>query len=183
VGTDHKAWQAHGNDVLTTGEGGPRASITSVVLHVPARGERCVCGCVPPLVSVRVVTASVCASFNVGVCNGPALHHMTRPGSILRGVQIYFILSRVRIWVISAVAAPNKHRSCKSCSSRTRPSVTATMIVIVCMCEDAWTIAVPTSNLRAHSRHRCRNRSDMPHGSIVVVRHHACGCVCGCACV
>ena len=35
---------------------------------------------------------------------------------------------RVRIWVISTVTAPNKHKSCKSCSSRTRPSVTATMI-------------------------------------------------------
>ena len=61
------------------------------------------------------------------------LHHMTRPGSILRGVQIYLsqkkkYLARVRIWVISTVIAPNKHISCKSCSSRTRPSVTATMI-------------------------------------------------------
>jgi len=37
--------------------------------------------------------------------------------------------ARVRIWVISTVIAPNKHISCKSCSSRTRPSVTATMIV------------------------------------------------------
>ncbi len=62
----------------------------------------------------------------------PTLHHMTRPGSILRGVQIYFVLARVRIWVISTVIAPNKHISCKSCSSRTRPSVTATMIVIRC---------------------------------------------------
>ena len=61
------------------------------------------------------------------------LHHMTRPGSILRGVQIYLnylIPARVRIWVISTVIAPNKHISCKSCSSRTRPSVTATMIVL-----------------------------------------------------
>jgi hypothetical protein len=60
------------------------------------------------------------------------LHHMTRPGPILRGVQIYLrqsVLARVRIWVISTVTAPNKHISCKSCSSRTRPSVTATMIV------------------------------------------------------
>jgi len=59
------------------------------------------------------------------------LHHMTRPGSILRGVQIYLCQSfpaRVRIWVISTVTAPNKHISCKSCSSRTRPSVAATMI-------------------------------------------------------
>ena len=57
---------------------------------------------------------------------------MTRPGSILRGVQIYLRQSnpaRVRIWVISTVTAPNKHISCKSCSSRTGPSVTATMIV------------------------------------------------------
>ena len=62
------------------------------------------------------------------------LHHMTRPGSILRGVQIYLRQkvnpARVRIWVISTVTAPNKHKSCKSCSSRTGPSVTATMIVI-----------------------------------------------------
>jgi hypothetical protein len=61
------------------------------------------------------------------------LHHMTRPGPILRGVQIYLrqnVLARVRIWVISTVTAPNKHISCKSCSSRTRPSVTATMIVL-----------------------------------------------------
>lgn len=36
--------------------------------------------------------------------------------------------ARVRIWVISTVTAPNKHISCKSCSSRTRPSVAATMI-------------------------------------------------------
>lgn len=39
--------------------------------------------------------------------------------------------ARVRIWVISTVTAPNKHISCKSCSSRTGPSVTATMIVVV----------------------------------------------------
>ena len=38
--------------------------------------------------------------------------------------------ARVRIWVISTVTAPNKHKSCKSCSSRTGPSVTATMIVM-----------------------------------------------------
>jgi len=37
--------------------------------------------------------------------------------------------ARVRIWVISIVIAPNKHKSCKSCSSRTRPSITAMMIV------------------------------------------------------
>jgi len=41
------------------------------------------------------------------------------------------VLARVRIWVISTVTAPNKHISCKSCSSRTRPSVTATMIVLL----------------------------------------------------
>ena len=41
------------------------------------------------------------------------------------------VLARVRIWVISTVTAPNKHISCKSCSSRTRPSVTATMIVFM----------------------------------------------------
>ena len=36
--------------------------------------------------------------------------------------------ARVRIWVISTVTAPNKHISCKSCSSRTGPSVTAKTI-------------------------------------------------------
>jgi len=36
--------------------------------------------------------------------------------------------ARVRIWVISAFAAPNIHAPCKSCSSRTKPSVTATTI-------------------------------------------------------
>jgi hypothetical protein len=46
-----------------------------------------------------------------------------------RGSDILYILSaRVRIWVISAVAAPNIHSSCKSCSSRTKPSVAATTI-------------------------------------------------------
>ena len=66
-------------------------------------------------------------------------HHMTRPGSILRGVQIYLrqlwyiYPARVRIWVISNVTAPNKHKSCKSCSSRTGPSVTAkTMGALYC---------------------------------------------------
>ena len=52
-----------------------------------------------------------------------------KTGFCLRGVQTYFEPARVRIWVISTVIAPNKHISCKSCSSRTRPSVTATMIV------------------------------------------------------
>lgn len=71
-------------------------------------------------------------AFVVVVFFKETLHHMTRPGPILRGVQIYLrqkcFLARVRIWVISTVTAPNKHISCKSCSSRTRPSVTATMI-------------------------------------------------------
>ena len=64
------------------------------------------------------------------------LHHMTRPGSILEGFR-YTYPTRVRIWVISTITAPNKHISCKSCSSRTRPSVTATMIGRVCkfVCE------------------------------------------------
>ena len=56
---------------------------------------------------------------------------MTRPGSVLRGVQTFLRLfdpARVRIWVISTVTAPNKHKSCKSCSSRTGPSVTAKTI-------------------------------------------------------
>ena len=60
------------------------------------------------------------------------LHHMTRPGSILEGFRYTYVKvnpARVRIWVISTVTAPNKHISCKSCSSRTGPSVTATMIV------------------------------------------------------
>ncbi len=59
---------------------------------------------------------------------------MTRPGSILEGFRYTYVKSypaRVRIWVISTVTAPNKHISCKSCSSRTGPSVTATMIVRV----------------------------------------------------
>jgi len=54
-----------------------------------------------------------------------------KTGFNLRGVQIYLRRvhpARVRIWVISAFTAPNKHKSCKSCSSRTKPSVTATMI-------------------------------------------------------
>jgi hypothetical protein len=55
------------------------------------------------------------------------LHHMTRPVSILEGFR-YTYQSSVRIWVISIVIAPNIHISCKSCSSRTKPSVTATMI-------------------------------------------------------
>lgn len=53
-----------------------------------------------------------------------------KTGFCLRGVQTYFEPARVRIWVISTVIAPNKHISCKSCSSRTRPSVTATMIAL-----------------------------------------------------
>ena len=58
---------------------------------------------------------------------------MTRPVSILEGFRYTYVnnLARVRIWVISIVIAPNKHISCKSCSSRTRPSVTATMIVFL----------------------------------------------------
>ena len=62
------------------------------------------------------------------------LHHMTRPGSILEGFRYTYVKSnpaRVRIWVISTVTAPNKHISCKSCSSRTGPSVTATMICLL----------------------------------------------------
>ena len=55
-------------------------------------------------------------------------HHMTRPGSILRGVQIYLKPARVRIWAISIVIVPNKHKSCMSCSSRTGPTVTAKII-------------------------------------------------------
>ena len=54
---------------------------------------------------------------------------MTRPVSILEGFR-YTNQSSVRIWVISIVIAPNIHISCKSCSSRTKPSVTATMINI-----------------------------------------------------
>jgi len=75
--------------------------------------------------------------LNVSACtifNDVSLHHMTRPVSILRGVQIYLRQikinpARVRIKVISTVTAPYKHKSCKSCSSRTGPSVTAKMIV------------------------------------------------------
>jgi hypothetical protein len=60
---------------------------------------------------------------------------MTRPVCSLRGVQLYLRNvnpARVRIWVISAVTAPNKHKSCKKCSSRTDSSVTATMIANFC---------------------------------------------------
>ncbi len=55
-----------------------------------------------------------------------------KTGLYLRGVQIYLRQvnpARVRIWVISTVTAPNKHISCKNCSSRTGSLVTATMIV------------------------------------------------------
>ena len=73
------------------------------------------------------VALSVCVCVD---CYATSSHDKT--GFNLRGVQIYLSVkypARVRIWVISAFAAPNKHKSCKSCSSRTKPSVTATMIV------------------------------------------------------
>jgi hypothetical protein len=50
--------------------------------------------------------------------------YLKRGSDILKSIYP----ARVRIWVISTVIAPNKHISCKSCSSRTGPSVTATMI-------------------------------------------------------
>ena len=77
------------------------------------------------------------------------LHHMTRPGSILEGFR-YTYPTRVRIWVISTITAPNKHISCKSCSSRTRPSVTATMIGRVCkfVCEKKNVMRVCVSRMR-----------------------------------
>ncbi len=62
---------------------------------------------------------------------GTSSHDKT--GFYLRGVQIYLVIhpARVRIWVISAVTAPNNHISCKSRSSRTKPSVTAMMIALL----------------------------------------------------
>jgi len=51
----------------------------------------------------------------------------------LRGFQIYlspkdfYFPARVRIWVISTVTAPNKHKSCTNCSSRTKSVVTVKM--------------------------------------------------------
>jgi len=70
-----------------------------------------------------------------------SLHQMIKAGFYLkRGSDILtskLYPPRVRIWVISTVTAPNKHKSCKSCSSRTRPSVTAKMIVWGCwLCFD-----------------------------------------------
>ena len=62
-----------------------------------------------------------------------SLHHMTRPVCILEGFRYTYVKvnpARVRIWVISTVTAPNKHISCKNCSSRTGSLVTATMIVV-----------------------------------------------------
>jgi len=67
-----------------------------------------------------------------GDCKKSTSSH-DKTGLYLRGVQIYLRQvnpARVRIWVISTVTAPNKHKSCKSCSSRTRPSATATMIAV-----------------------------------------------------
>jgi len=77
----------------------------------------------------RVLMMYVCVSSCMLL-----LHHMTRPGSILEGFRYTYVKvnpARVRIWVISTVTAPNKHKSCKSCSSRTRPSVTAKAIAAV----------------------------------------------------
>jgi hypothetical protein len=120
-------------------------------------------------VLVRSGTATVVGGNAYGVCvrgachgfggsYGPTLHHMTRPGSILRGVQIYFVLARVRIWVISTVIAPNKHISCKSCSSRTRPSVTATMIVIRCRFrrQPVGAVSVHCPGSLCHAKHILR---------------------------
>jgi len=78
------------------------------------------------LVCIRIICV-----FNDNIVMRVLLHHMTRPGSILEGFRYTYVKvnpARVRIWVISTVTAPNKHKSCKSCSSRTGPSVTATMI-------------------------------------------------------
>ena len=84
------------------------------------------------LVCIRIVYVfnDLCVSIYSCVCVVTSSHDKT--GFYLRGVQIYLRQSnpaRVRIWVISAVTAPNKHKSCKKCSSRTDSSVTATMIV------------------------------------------------------
>ena len=74
------------------------------------------------------IKISVC----VCVCNDTSSYDKT--GFYLkRGSDILASSNpaRVRIWVISTVTAPNKHISCKNCSSRTESSITATMIGVV----------------------------------------------------
>jgi len=75
--------------------------------------------------SVRQLTSNATASSHV-----QSWFYLERGSDMLTSyIILYHLRTRVGIWAISTVTAPNKHMSCKSCSSRTRPSVTATAIV------------------------------------------------------